>query len=325
VYYGARDRKLDNVYREYPYIEFLSGKEFVEKIEEEESFISLLSEVKEKQGGRLRKKGVSNIDDYLSTILEIWKAFSKERIKELEKNLNELKFIRDIGITQSIVDIAKRYKFYLSFLEEDTIPNIYESDLCFKEKDFKDPDNWYIVRDQYFNRLVKDILDSSNSDLSEIELNNYALFILDRDCESYFVDDMKRYYYISDVGSPMVGDKFYFNKHPEWFDFRGYPIYIEVEGNKRKIILGKNEITKKKILSRAFQNSLKWTKSMLSMFIPEREFLGSSYKPKATKELLKKAVIEGKTDEEIFEMFRDVNPRQLAAIKAHKTIGTYEE
>lgn len=56
--------------------------------------------------------------------------------------------------------------------------------------------------------------------------------------------------------------------------------------------------------------------------IPERINLGSSYRPRLTGQEYYRLRVEGRSDEEIMQL-RRTSPRQLAAFKAHVTMGTY--
>ncbi len=152
----------------------------------------------------------------------------------------------------------------------------------------------------------------------------FSPYILTYICGKYghrifFPKDVEMYKYVSDDGSPMFGDMFYFERHPELYGDGKEVLYIG-ENGKLKINLSRADFDR--VIN--FFKRIEWI-DVDDILKKDRKFLGSSYKPKATKELLRKAVLEGKTDEEIYAMFRDVNPRQLAAIKAHKTRGTYEK
>ena len=61
--------------------------------------------------------------------------------------------------------------------------------------------------------------------------------------------------------------------------------------------------------------------------IPERIYLGSSWKPKdrLTEEQAKELLVSGCSPAEISEVYAGFTKMQLAAFKAHQTMGTYSK
>jgi len=150
----------------------------------------------------------------------------------------------------------------------------------------------------------------------------------------YFTTKHASYSYVSNKGSPMMMDCFFvddFNKRikPDFFKIaRDGVILLQpgYEGRKR---------------AERFENAFKFVEGVLPLFSSrafiERDFLGSSYSPKPktngdtreepeiTKEEAIELLASGIPAKEIAEAFSGFSERQLAAFKAHITMGTYKE
>lgn len=143
---------------------------------------------------------------------------------------------------------------------------------------------------------------------------------------SYFSLAQKRYRYVGNNGSPMLIDMSFLKQLP-----------LE---NIAELISDGNDILIKDNRNR---HNINENKKLITQFIAARyrcfceleprEFLGSSYKSKPREkpkeQLTKEGAIyllkEGVPAEEILETYSSFTKMQLAALKAHLTIGTYEK
>ncbi len=139
--------------------------------------------------------------------------------------------------------------------------------------------------------------------------------------KQFFPKDKEGYSYVSESGSPMIGE-ILFLEHPrelvvDSIDFAksiGYPKEFEVLDVRRMISR----------LNRAIKSHNKFMKD-IPEFKEDRTFLGSSAKPVLTKARAIEEMRAGFSDDEIARKYRGVNGKPLPQWRAHVTMGTYDE
>ena len=156
-------------------------------------------------------------------------------------------------------------------------------------------------------------------------LNDLNEILFYEKIQPYFSIRQERYRYVGDRGSPMLMDINYFKNLQlsniiSLGDLRGMPIIIE------------KEIKKYAKFKKLFDSFIEGRIRCLKQGPRPREFLGSSYKPKAKKikpKIEKQNAIyllrEGVPTKEILETYSGFTKMQLAAFKAHITMNTYHE
>jgi hypothetical protein len=145
-------------------------------------------------------------------------------------------------------------------------------------------------------------------------------YLLDMLMLPYFCDGLESYRYVSSSGSPMLTDIFDLSTHPELYRFKG-----ELDSRPNGIFLNDIKIDEcsdhplvKSFISQArrpyklYQDSFK--------LIKERKFLGSSTKPRISKEKARELIKRDVPSEEILKTYRGVTKQQLAGYKAWKTM-----
>lgn len=140
--------------------------------------------------------------------------------------------------------------------------------------------------------------------------------------------DIETYSYVSESGSPMMGD-IYFASYPEGVDAAaarvaravGYPRAGEFRCNDVLELLG--------AVREFYKQTHKFGEGALlqKLFdkMHDRQFLGSSSRPVLTKQRAIEEFRAGATIEELREKYRASADKPLAQWKAHVTMGTYDE
>lgn len=144
--------------------------------------------------------------------------------------------------------------------------------------------------------------------------------------ESYIVADNKRYQYESSGGTPMLSDFLLLKQEPKTLErYRYLADHVFGRFNLKEFVYDATGlILDSKRTVRDINNMLlKDLWKFKPSAIPPRVSLGSSYKKELTgKDYYQLGVVEGKTDEEIRQLHR-TTLRQMAAFKAHVTMGRY--
>lgn len=167
----------------------------------------------------------------------------------------------------------------------------------------------------------------------------------------FFLEDVESYKYVSDDGSPMISDLFFFNSHPEWFDEKKFPIEMycpvscqdfqsfadifptcehssyRIGDDDLEVLNPKFDPLLKKCMSQAhfvqtkrdvFARKVEYGKT-------ERVFLGSSSKPIINLDKARELIENGVETRDILMNYRGVTKQQLAALKAWKTMRAEEQ
>jgi len=134
--------------------------------------------------------------------------------------------------------------------------------------------------------------------------------------------EKERYSYISESGSPMLGEVIHVGRSYNVFSqlkkiagLLGFPNKLDISDKKRL----RKEIIKFQIESEKFS-----VRSDEGVSRP-RQFLGSSARPVLTKQKAIEEFKNGASVDEVREKYRGVNGKPLAQWKAHVTMGTYGE
>lgn len=141
----------------------------------------------------------------------------------------------------------------------------------------------------------------------------------------YLVEEHSAFSYISNTGAPMSLDCWLLDTKEEqfrrdFFDFKPGQIILLPNFTPEK---------RKKLKEKARRNIEEITKRQDELIFVERKFLGSSYvpperKPRLTKEQAIELLRKGQTPIELSQQYRGLTKMQIAALKAHITMGTYE-
>lgn len=136
----------------------------------------------------------------------------------------------------------------------------------------------------------------------------------------FYSNQGEKYSYISESGSPMMGD-IHFCSFPErameragdLVSYLGYPTKFEVRDFNR-------------IRKLTYEFSKEWAKGdNMKVYGQDRIFLGSSAKPVITKEKAIEEFSLGSTVEDVQRKYRGWSAKPLSQWKAHVTMGTYGE
>ncbi len=187
-----------------------------------------------------------------------------------------------------------------------------------------------IARHREYRNIARDLLWTSliHNGLSSTEA---LLYFIIRS-RPYFLDQSESYSYVSNSGSPMLFDLFFFNKHES--ELRPFQDFLSFNPENKTYSTWANVSPKKELIlkERAREIVDRLEKKMIVEFhsIEERVHLGSSYspgarKPKISTEDARYLVIEGVPIKEILDTFSGVTVAQLRAFKAHNTMGTYQK
>jgi|GEM_PF-1780566 len=262
--------------------------------------------------------------------------------EEIENELNQK---RSDGITKYLINLARDYPILAKGL-----PSVFVMDKEFKESDFS-PEGWQSgIWWKYHERLINELKPQYDALAAQIIVSH----LMNREIEPFFCESLERYEYQNPNGTRMYGDMFFFERHPEWYDEKKHPISMRAnKSGNREIIIGnatkqgytslkidelgyrdiiidnnnKENILEKKCIKHAlFVNEVSCTKRKN---MPKRVVLGTIEDPKIKSsctfnELIRNELLSGTPEIELYEKYPKLNPRKVAAIKAHITMGTYE-
>lgn len=243
----------------------------------------------------------------------------------LDENFNYEMAKKDTGFMKDLKDMRDE----LIHHDAELFEKLEKLDIIM-DKDLGDDDGFAMLYNIYskkpllfISKLRKDLMSQGFSDEEARIINSYFIPI---ENQAYFCEDMQRNNYRNVAGKLMMGDLFFFDQKREKFNL---PVKIEnIDGVNKLSIKGKIAASPFKGYEKKILNDMKRiviTNALAQRSIPPRIDLGSSYKPKADNDTLKGELLNGTPEEEIYEKYRDVNPRTIAAIKAHITMGTYRK
>lgn len=165
------------------------------------------------------------------------------------------------------------------------------------------------------------------SDRAKVYANACAEYIMralfyDHIKKSIVIEDLKKYAYVSESGTPMIGDIGYFRN-----DFRIFSAYNELLN---QVTIGDQ------FRIRDFARLVKAVRRVESLgdrqkfhslddYLIQREFLGSSAKPILRHDKAVELILEGKNPADIAAHYRGLGIGTLRAIKIHSIRGTYDK
>ena len=175
-----------------------------------------------------------------------------------------------------------------------------------------------IISDKIIRPYLEKCVKEQYPTMSEDSCTWAADLLYYQDIGAYFSQAQKRFYYVSDNGSPMSLDLNLFSRPlPEnvrWCDYG----HLKIE------VMKASKATLFKAADRFNEVRMRATGASLA----QRHFLGSSFvKPeKLSRDDALMLLKSGVPSEEILEAFpKSYTKMQLAAFKAHLTMGTYEK
>lgn len=155
--------------------------------------------------------------------------------------------------------------------------------------------------------------------------------------QPYFLEDVEFYRYVSNSGTPMFFNLFYADRHEK--DLRPFHDFFSVEfpnnGERPVLYVLPQETTPKRRaqIKRKVEETVEKLEHRLTTYRKvknmERTYLGSSFHPKRRERISKANAIDllraGCSPEEIADCYAGFTRGQLAAYKAHITMGTYDK
>lgn len=260
---------------------------------------------------------------------EVVKFNGDERIEQRSDIISRcITVIMDEGVLHfhrhPLMEGLKDYDDFIKDYIKNILPEDWESR---KSESFENLD--MAIGELYLKRFFEGLIRRSNEQYIKKEEYFYKQFFKYQKIGAYFSVAQKRYRYVGDNGSPMLTDINYFKQlNFEEVAEVGKKLinnkpYFYIKDNR----VGFNKSECKRVIADYRGGRLRCLKDG-----PEpREFLGSSYKPRLIqkKSRIKKddaiyLLREGVPTEEILETYSGFSKMQLAAFKAHLTMGSYE-